>query len=666
MPDPIDQDLELKTRLPRTFRAFFSGFGSLLAVQRLAILPILSGKNLVLYSPSASGKTEAILAPLVERLWDRRAEGLKVLFISPTRALVNDLFRRLKPCFDAMGLDISRKTLDSPEFDPDKPPFMLILTPESFDSLLCRHPASLGNVEGVCLDELHLLDGTSRGDQLRVLLERLCLLRKEPISSYATSATISDPERLGRRYFADFETISLPSEKEIVYSLVPFEESMSNVMEKIREDDLRKVLLFCNSRREAEEVSVQIRRRWSYPQSVFVHHASLSKPERLAVERAFNRERVALCASTMTLELGIDIGDIDAVFLLGPPGSVRSLLQRIGRGNRRGTRVLACGIYRNEWERIFFEVLFELAKSGLLEEERYCPSLSVAVQQVISYTYQRRRRGNTLAATRRALQPLGLSEPDLSRIIDHLVFREYLKRTPEGLLYPGERSETLYRRGSIHSNIESQQDQYEVIDQATGRTLGVIEKLSPTFLLQGRLWEMVEEKEGKVYARAIERHSLSPGTIFRARVGVLWDFRLGKDLKRHLIGAQDREIPVYSEGDTTLLFHFLGPLFGFLWERALLRRKIEALDCQGVYLAVRSSSADLFDVSEEELRDILPGLGKLLQRSLNVGRFFYLLPPDLKQEALACAVDIGGFVRILRGLTPTRIEALPEIMDIVG
>lgn len=134
---------------------------------------VLDGQNLVAISPAASGKTEAIVAPAVERLLPDRRGRFSVLYVSPTRALVNDLSRRMAEPLQYLELKLARKTGDHPTLDESKLPFMLITTPESFDSLLCRHTRIFKELSAVILDELHLLDNTPRGDQLRVLLERL-------------------------------------------------------------------------------------------------------------------------------------------------------------------------------------------------------------------------------------------------------------------------------------------------------------------------------------------------------------------------------------------------------------------------------------------------------------------------------------------------------------
>lgn len=136
---------EIKQRLSRTWFPFLSRFGKFTPVQKSAIPLILEGDNLVVISPSASGKTEAVVAPLVERMIDRNHREFAILYISPTRALVNDLYRRLEEPFRQLNLPLQIKTGDRPTFETSKLPFCLLTTPESFDSLLCRHPEVFKN-----------------------------------------------------------------------------------------------------------------------------------------------------------------------------------------------------------------------------------------------------------------------------------------------------------------------------------------------------------------------------------------------------------------------------------------------------------------------------------------------------------------------------------------
>ncbi|MEO0092846.1 MAG: DEAD/DEAH box helicase, partial [candidate division WOR-3 bacterium] len=344
-------EAEIKQSLKRTWIPFFSHFGRLTPVQVATIPKILSGENIVVIAPAATGKTEAVVAPVVERILgkpDFKANRFSILYVSPTRALVNDLYRRLASPIGYLKLnlelDLARKTGDRPKLDEKRPPFLLLTTPESFDSMLCRFPKIFAQLSAVILDELHLLDNTPRGDQLRILLNRLRRI-KSNLQYCALSATIDDLT-IGERYFPNPKVVLVQIERDIETVLIPNSKDLVSILFQLfQEHQLHKILCFFNARSYAESYG-KVFDRAPFKNRVWVHHASLVKKERERIEALMNQEKFGILCATSTLELGIDIGDIDGVVLFRPPFNVSSLLQRIGRGNRRRKNYLfAIGVY---------------------------------------------------------------------------------------------------------------------------------------------------------------------------------------------------------------------------------------------------------------------------------------------------------------------------------
>jgi ATP-dependent helicase Lhr and Lhr-like helicase len=184
MSKEYEADCDIAQVLPSTWHVFFQKFGRLKSVQREAIPKILNGNDVLIVSGTASGKTEAVCAPLIERNLGRKGTWT-ILYITPTRALVNDLYQRLYEPAQSLNLILKRRTADHRD-QLIRIPNILITTPESFDSMLCRekrvekdedydHP--LAHVVAVVLDEIHLFYGTPRGEQIRWLIERLMKLR---------------------------------------------------------------------------------------------------------------------------------------------------------------------------------------------------------------------------------------------------------------------------------------------------------------------------------------------------------------------------------------------------------------------------------------------------------------------------------------------------------
>ncbi len=636
---------ELKNTLP-LFRKFFD----FTQIQKEAIPKILSGKNLLLISPAASGKTEAVIIPLIERLKRENWCPLSILYVTPTRALVNDLFRRLREPLSAIGVKIARKTLDHNEFKPEQPQDLLITTPESFDSLLTRSPQSLLNLKAVCLDELHLIDNTYRGDQLRVLLKRLKLLCKRELSFYAMSATIPDPENLGKRYIEDFEVIQIKGVKPLSYWLY-HEDDLKTMSEIMRMSGYKKLIAFCNTRHHTEEFSRKLRFYFS-DYKVFTHHASLSKKVREYVESLLHSQYPVICVATMTLELGIDVGDVDAIILYTPPPTCSSLLQRLGRGNRKENKFIAYGVYRNEWEENVFKVLFELVKRGYLENPPYSPCISVAVQQILSYVCQKKNRGATIRSIEKILEPLSLSKLEIGEIIDILEDNDFIFEH-RGVWLPTEKLERRHERGFIHSNIEALFKPYDIVDKKTGRTLGVLEMLSPFFVLGGKLWsvEKISDNQKKIYVSEIEGIPFS-GKVFKGKGCPLWDFSVGKELKRTFFGdIGDYTLPYFVESGKTYIFHFMGLTYGVVWADILAHKKEwNTADVEGVCLTIAESVnlKEIFDITEQDVELSLTRCEKWLRKYLGLGAYYKYLPSGLKKEAMMQRFSIDSFLKLIK------------------
>ena len=195
----------MRSLLPKTYYPFFARFRHPSAIQEKAVRPLLDGSSVLLVSATASGKTEAFIAPLVERYYAAlRAGQQHLLLVCPTRALVNDAARRLQGPLKACGLELRRRTSDASENPEEQPAALWITTPESFDSLLCRHARWLGNTAAVVLDEIHLLYGTPRGTQALCLLERLdwvCRALNKPLPQrVGATATASQPDFIARSF----------------------------------------------------------------------------------------------------------------------------------------------------------------------------------------------------------------------------------------------------------------------------------------------------------------------------------------------------------------------------------------------------------------------------------------------------------------------------------
>lgn len=526
----------IRRRLGPLWNVFFGGFGRLTPIQEDALPALLDRQDAILCSPTASGKTEAALAPAVRHLLDEGADspGPRLLYVAPTRALVADLEHRFAALFRQLGLVASFRTSDTPHL-PKRFPQILVTTPESWDSLLCRKRPVWANVRTIVLDELHLLDNTYRGDQVRVLLKRLeALAREQPMHRVALSATVSDPRGLAERYIhAAAALFSGGEARGLAFSLA---ESLEEALARCRENRRYKVLVFCNSRRECEEQAEHAIADGLWPRNaVFVHHGSLSRTVRKEAEAALKEARGGLCFATMTLELGIDIGDVAAAVLYRPPPNAEAFMQRIGRACRREREIFAVGVVESEEDTAAFKTFEIMARNSFLRPTEYRPDLSVAVQQIFSMLFAAPagvRRGELDAC----LNVL-CDGDELDHIIDFLADEGMVARRA-GRIVADEPVMNMGERGQVHANIPDRRA-VQVFDERTGRVVGEIAAMAAaegTVALAGRAWTITGRRRGRITVKPV-RGNAGPGRfVARSEHGRFLHF-LPPDLKARMLAV---------------------------------------------------------------------------------------------------------------------------------
>lgn len=456
------------------FHAFLGRFLRLTDLQAEALPVVHSGQDAVIVGPAASGKTEAALTPLCARLMrEERGEGAGLLYVVPTRALANDVEVRVRDGCENLGLRLVIRTGDRPvPLGPGDRADLLVTTPESFDSLLCRWPDGFRVVRAVVVDEAHLLDHSVRGDQMGILVRRFLRWHAPSVrpQMVALSATIADPVGLGRRLFGG--EVSVVRAGHARPMEVVFVKGLEEALRTLRGRDLTKALVFCNTRGEAEVTAAEVRQAGPWPpQRVAVHHGSLSRREREEVERAFHWWGAGILVCTMTLEVGVDIGDVDAVVLIGAPEGVEAFCQRVGRGCRRKAGMLALCVPKHDEDLAAFKDIVADALSGTLHPTPWEPDPAVAVQQVFSILFGR-REGVVREDLLDVLEPIAPRDA-LQAILDHLHATGYIEVGPRGRVLASTTLMDLGERGRIHSNIHDT-GAVEVRDASTGRPVGEV------------------------------------------------------------------------------------------------------------------------------------------------------------------------------------------------
>jgi ATP-dependent Lhr-like helicase len=403
-----------------------------------------------------------------------------VLYICPTRALINDLNGRLSTPIEKLGLRLAVRHGDRNTMAGETPAF-LVTTPESLDVMLSNSAEPdtklLNGVRSVIVDEIHQLYGTRRGLQLRILLERLKHRCRRPLQRVLLSATVADPLAVANYFRGSdepFEIIQTGTGRPIsmtldllpALSIQDFHSGRSFI--ELLQPLLRrhgKILVFANTRNECDWLFWKLQGNLDLP--VFLHYSSLHKDYREQVESQFRRRRRALCIATSTLELGIDIGDIDLVVLYGPPHTISGFLQRLGRGNRRRGTCLVHGVCRPfhidgnladpAEDLLYFCTLVQAALAGKLEQPSEPAFFSVLAQQCFSLS---RHHGKVTAdLLARYLDPATrgfATDAALSNLLDSLVHHRLLRYQPQhGVYYPDEKLHKLMDQRKIWSNLPS-------------------------------------------------------------------------------------------------------------------------------------------------------------------------------------------------------------------
>lgn len=385
---------------PRVAAFFYGRFPRLHPAQQAALEPLLAGRNIVLSAGTGSGKTEAVVVPLISRGWLEavRENRTFLLYICPTKALINDVAGRLRPIMDGLGLRLAIRHGDRNELDAGSKPHVLITTPESLNVMLSRREPCLKELQAMVIDEVHLLYNSQRGFHLSLLLHRLRRLKPGPIQWAALSATVARLDDIRDFLFGPSEPAELlgyPSARTIEahIRLLPSDNAARAIFKRLMDAPHRKLLVFANSRRECEAVADMLQQEPALRSAVHTHYSSLSPELRESTEKEFASTGRAICVATSTLEMGIDIGDIDAVALWGCPHGVESFLQRIGRGNRRShTTNAICLVTRSPSairDVLTFATLVHLARDGRMPLASAHHLYGAAGQQCLSILEQR-------------------------------------------------------------------------------------------------------------------------------------------------------------------------------------------------------------------------------------------------------------------------------------
>jgi len=605
---------EIRNALPNAWNPFFARFGRLRPVQIAAIPRVVRGANVLLTAPTAGGKTEAVAAPVCERLFSHSWKGLSVVIVTPTRALVNDLFLRLQRPVGEMGIAIGRKTSDH-GISQDVREQLLITTPESLESLLTFRKESLRDVRAIIMDEIHLLDGTPRGDQLRFVVRRLDAYCQATgafstigLQRVAISATVGNPAKVANVYLGlGGEIISVPGQRDIearvtVGSSDDHIRAQCAIASASEIGDVQKLLVFVNSRKQVDEGTASFRCGLFGHANVYGHHGNLSKEERERVEEKFRGDRRAVCVTTMTLEVGIDIGDVDLVVCLDPPFSLSSFLQRIGRGCRRlnGRTRVVC-VARNRAGEIIFNALIHQSRRGMPRGPLVPLRRSVLVQQIMAYLRQAPKRHRTLSQLNRVLASDARPCVPESMVLDVLnsMLASGLLVVRNEIYAPAQEGWGFIESNQIYTNIAPSLESIALVDADTGRSIATVKTLGDntgSVKIAGQDFSVL--KGGSKSRHLVRLEGEAAGAPeYHARI-LPYAFDVGASLLNYL-GLPAEKLVLLPAERSVVIMTWLGRLFNTAIAHTLKR--------SGIIAQPRSFSVVIKDVVPERALELVAG-----------------------------------------------------------
>lgn len=515
--------------------------------------PILAGRDVVIASATASGKTEAAFLPILTRVADEVASSLSVLCVSPLKALINDQARRLEPLVELLDAPVTRWHGDAAHARKlrllSDPKGVLLITPESIEALMINRGSSVPRLfsalDYVVIDELHSFIGTERGRQLQSLLHRIETAIGRRVPRAGLSATLGDmrlacdflrPADGDREECNDVVVVeSTATRREVQLQIRGYRVAATVDDEEVENaalvgDLLRVVedgthIVFANRRTEVERYTDLTRRAAEQAGRAIdlrAHHGNLSKEVREDAEGALRSGRRTTVFSTTSLELGIDVGAVESIGQIGPPPAVASLRQRMGRSGRSDDSPSVIRIFVEEIElgpdpapqdQVRADLLQAIAMVELLIggwNEPPPPSalhLSTLVQQLLSLCAQRggfrARDAWSLLCARGPFQ--GVSADCFGHLLRNLAAHDLIIQDHDGTIVIGLAGERLVNHYDFYASFTSPEE-YRLV--ADGHTLGTLPIVMPLvagqyLIFAGRRWRIVDVDDRRKVAELV-------------------------------------------------------------------------------------------------------------------------------------------------------------------
>lgn len=424
---------------------------------------VRAGRSTLVAAPTGSGKTLTAFLAAIDALVQQGltegglVDGTQVLYVSPLKALSNDIHINLEQPLAGIGAELQRlglppvdirtavRTGDTPQAERNamrkRVPHILVTTPESLYVLLGSESGRqmLRDVRSVIVDEIHAIAGNKRGSHLALSLERLEALCERPLVRVGLSATQKPIDAVARFLVGterpcEIVDIGYGRARDLALEVppVPLEAVMSNDAWALVYDRLaalagehRTTLVFVNTRRMAERTTRHLAERLGGA-VVAAHHGSLAREQRLTAEQKLKRGELRVLVATASLELGIDIGDVELVCQLGSPRSIAAFLQRVGRAGHQVSGVSKGRLFPSSRDDLIeCAVLLDAVRRGELDTLRIPPApLDVLAQQIVAEVSSREWQEDALLALLRRAMPYA--------VLDDATYQALLRMLAEG------------------------------------------------------------------------------------------------------------------------------------------------------------------------------------------------------------------------------------------
>ncbi len=522
------------------------GFKTPTETQEKAIPEILEGKNVLLISPTATGKTESAVLPVLDMLLrtPERRRGIKILYVTPLKALNRDMLERLEWWCNNLDIKLAVRHGDTDNKERTRqarsPPDMLITTPETLQAILPGRlmRKHLSAIRWVIVDEVHEMADSKRGSQLSLALERLRWVTGRDFQRIGLSATIGSPQKVAQFLVGSEGEVKIvrvtlarltnlkilfPQPTQQDYELAATLFTHPEVAARLRVirqyiEDHKSVLLFTNTRSISEVLASRFK-VWDMNFPVSIHHGSLAKLSRIAAERGLKNGELKGLVATSSLELGIDVGRIDMVIQYMSPRQVTRLIQRIGRSGHRVGRIPKGVIITMDSD----DTLEAMAIARRTVNETLEPlevpqkPYDVLAHQIAGLLMKQRQWSFSEIHDlfSKAFPYSNLAIEDVRKVLDymHRRFPRFARVYEEDMLViKPQRTKPLYEYYFDNLSMIPSEKKFLVIDEEHDSAIGVLDeafvaeygKPSVKFIIQGRPWQIVSVSGDQIFVKQTE------------------------------------------------------------------------------------------------------------------------------------------------------------------